>query len=359
MTGFTYTGIGARKTPEKFLEMMEELAREFAMLGGRLRSGGAPGADTAFARGAGREADIFLPRPGFAAESFGGTTFGTPEKWTYGVAAKAHPRWQGLDQKVKQLHARNAHQILGLDGESPADFVVCWTPDGCASGHTTAATGGTGQALRIAAAYGVPIFNLAVEGHAAAALELAWRLASSVGAGAAVEESAEGGDLMGYLSAVMADVLRVEVALAREGLQAAQDAFQPGRGRAHGARAAARLWFPTSANGTEVAMGTLSYAEKRARRFHAAQAAAVPEDLVDVVVDAIGWRVGRAAAAVGLHRVADMFDGTGFGTAAEWSARAEEAAREWGLYAGRGERSGWPVVMQATSVLRRVAAAAM
>ena len=50
------------------------------------------------------------------------------------------------------------YQILGMGCKSPSAMVVCWTPDG-STGITTARTGGTGQALRIAFAHGVPIFN--------------------------------------------------------------------------------------------------------------------------------------------------------------------------------------------------------
>ena len=45
--------------------------------------------------------------------------------------------------------------MLGPELMDPVNFIVCWTKDG-------KATGGTGQALRIAAdpAYAIPIFNL-------------------------------------------------------------------------------------------------------------------------------------------------------------------------------------------------------
>ena len=56
------------------------------------------------------------------------------------------------------------YQILGMGCKSPSAMVVCWTPDG-STGITTARTGGTGQALRIAFAHGVPIFNLQRRDH--------------------------------------------------------------------------------------------------------------------------------------------------------------------------------------------------
>ena len=47
--------------------------------------------------------------------------------------------------------------MLGDDLDQPVSFVVCWTPGG-------EVTGGTGQALRIAAdpQYNIPVFNLAL-----------------------------------------------------------------------------------------------------------------------------------------------------------------------------------------------------
>ena len=54
---------------------------------------------------------------------------------------------------VKKLHTRNVAQVLGDDCSSPADAVICWTPDGSDSG-------GTGQAIRIAWAYNIRVFNL-------------------------------------------------------------------------------------------------------------------------------------------------------------------------------------------------------
>jgi hypothetical protein len=47
---------------------------------------------------------------------------------------------------------RNALQILGRYGSTPVKFVVCWTKDG-------KNTGGTGQALRIADYFHIPVFN--------------------------------------------------------------------------------------------------------------------------------------------------------------------------------------------------------
>jgi hypothetical protein len=50
------------------------------------------------------------------------------------------------------------HQILGDDLKTPVDFVLCWTPDG-AETSTSYSTGGTGQAIRLAIANSIPVFN--------------------------------------------------------------------------------------------------------------------------------------------------------------------------------------------------------
>jgi len=50
------------------------------------------------------------------------------------------------------LQARNSHQVLGLDLNTPSDFVICWTKNGKDQG-------GTFQTIRIARSYDIPIFN--------------------------------------------------------------------------------------------------------------------------------------------------------------------------------------------------------
>lgn len=55
---------------------------------------------------------------------------------------------------------------------TPVGWVLCWTPDGAAEGiETSRATGGTGQAIRLASAHGIPVYNLAREDHRAFMLE--------------------------------------------------------------------------------------------------------------------------------------------------------------------------------------------
>ena len=150
-----YAGIGSRSTPLNILYQMTELAEHLRICGWTLRSGGAKGADTAFESGApdcfAGKKEIFLPTDVIPDEAFE-------------IAAQHHPTWGGLKPFVKRLHARNVQQILGRHLDSKVKFVVCWTKDG-AETKTTIETGGTGQAIRVANAYKIPVFNLANEGR--------------------------------------------------------------------------------------------------------------------------------------------------------------------------------------------------
>lgn len=150
-----YAGIGSRVTPPDVLELIERVGRRLAALGFVVRSGHAPGADQAFERGAQGRAQIFLPWPGFECDKpVIGERFERPTPGAMRVGEQFHPAWPSLSHGGRLLHARNAHQVLGPGLASPASFVLCWTPAGSGSG-------GTGQALRVARAHGVPAFDLA------------------------------------------------------------------------------------------------------------------------------------------------------------------------------------------------------
>jgi hypothetical protein len=77
---------------------------------------------------------------------------------------RSNPNWPALRRGGRALHARNCHQILGWDLDRPAEMVICWTPNGSLNG-VGSATGGTGQALRLAVEFKVPVFNLALDEH--------------------------------------------------------------------------------------------------------------------------------------------------------------------------------------------------
>lgn len=133
-----YAGIGARATPQKILFEMTRLATLLDADGYTLRSGGAAGADHAFELGATKK-EIFL--------SYNYTSTAMQHAQRY------HPAWDRLSEHAKHLMARNSMILLGEDLMEPVDCVICWT----AGGKTV---GGTGQGIRIALDYDIPIFNL-------------------------------------------------------------------------------------------------------------------------------------------------------------------------------------------------------
>jgi len=150
-----YAGIGARATPAPILQLMTRAAFALNKRSYVLRSGHADGADSAFENGSAANAQIFLPcerwrgsdsayHPGAIDQAI----------WSRAeaITAQHHPAFARLTPFVRALHTRNVFQILGPDLAEPSEFVLCWTPDGQASG-------GTGQAIRVAQAHAVPVYN--------------------------------------------------------------------------------------------------------------------------------------------------------------------------------------------------------
>jgi hypothetical protein len=168
----TYAGIGSRKTPSDVLELIESIAATLALRGWVLRTGGSPGADQCFyrgARGAHGHVELYLPWPSFEAarrdEDNDVCLFPRASDDAHALAARFHPGWDGLSPAARHLLARDGHQVLGADLATPAQFVVCWTADGSLDGSDPR-SGGTGQALRIAHHHGLPVLNLARPDHA-------------------------------------------------------------------------------------------------------------------------------------------------------------------------------------------------
>lgn len=148
-----YTGIGSRNTPGVVLDVFRNIAEMlYTEYGFILRSGGAEGADTAFEQGVDRvhgEKEIYLPWNGFNGSQ---SNLIVRDQMAFTIAKKYHPYWSNLKDGAKKLQARNSHQVLGKDLCTPSLFIVCWTENGKGGG-------GTGQAIRIANAYGIRIFD--------------------------------------------------------------------------------------------------------------------------------------------------------------------------------------------------------
>lgn len=156
-----YAGIGSRKTPKEILGLFNYLGRYFAQHGILLRSGAADGADTAFEDGCNiynGPKEIYLPWKGFNGN---GSELILPDpipETVEEIGIYYHPNWFVLKPAAKKLIARDAYQILGMDLNSPVNFVICYTAGGRVDG-------GTGQAIRIAMDHNIPIINAGAYGN--------------------------------------------------------------------------------------------------------------------------------------------------------------------------------------------------
>ena len=146
-----YAGIGSRATPTNVKAKMTLIARQLSKSSFCLRSGGAQGADEAFEKGAVQK-QIFLPWNGFNGRIVDNNQYAVPPE-NNSFVEKYHPNPKRLSDAGRKLMSRNSYQVLGPNLDDPVDFLICWTKDGKASG-------GTGQAIRIANDYGIPVFNL-------------------------------------------------------------------------------------------------------------------------------------------------------------------------------------------------------
>ena len=148
-----YAGIGSRKTPKEICEEFTLIGEKLAKMGLILRSGHAEGADTAFECGCDRapfgRKEVYLPWKGFNGSD--STLYNIPDE-AFRIADKYHPYFGNLKPAAQKLIARDCLQVLGPDLKTPVNFVICWTENG-------EMKGGTAQALKIAEAYRIPVFN--------------------------------------------------------------------------------------------------------------------------------------------------------------------------------------------------------
>jgi hypothetical protein len=150
-----YAGIGSRETPPNVLSLFEKIGTFLSIKGCILRSGHAQGADQAFENGCDKKLglkEIYLPWSKFEGSD---SSLVVEDPKAYEIAEKFHPYWYNLKDGAKKLQARNSHQVLGQDLNTPSSFILCWTKKGKGEG-------GTGQAIRIARHYNIPIFDAGI-----------------------------------------------------------------------------------------------------------------------------------------------------------------------------------------------------
>ena len=141
-----YSGIGSRQCPPEILDKFRKLAKILESLGYTLRTGDASGADEAF-RCSVVNKIVYKSKDA--------------KDWAFDLVKKCMPEdREGFDYYkpyVKGLLARDMMQILGDDGKTPSEFVLCWTPS---VEYKTSLCGGTGYAIRCALDHQIPVFNL-------------------------------------------------------------------------------------------------------------------------------------------------------------------------------------------------------
>jgi hypothetical protein len=165
----TIAGIGSRCPQRKILAGVNAIAQELCYSNYDLRTGGAQGCDSEFEAGYRLMRDnldmcdvgplgsctVFVPWYGFNRRTKGVVNIQTLPKYGMAMelAEQIHPAWDRCSRGARALHARNCFVLLGRELNSPVDAVICWTP----GGH---AAGGTGQSIRMARHFGIPVFNL-------------------------------------------------------------------------------------------------------------------------------------------------------------------------------------------------------
>ncbi len=159
-----FTGVGSRETPPEILQLMTKISMGLEKGNYGLRSGGADGADSAFEKGIinDKNKSIYLPYKGFNKNN--SNKYNEPSEEALSWARKVHPYFDKAGDFARKAHARNAHQVLGDNLDSPAECVICWTPDGAEKTdecHSIEVTGGTRTAIAIATLNNIPVFNLA------------------------------------------------------------------------------------------------------------------------------------------------------------------------------------------------------
>jgi hypothetical protein len=175
----SYGGIGSRQITAEEEQLIQKIAGKLSDAGMILYSGNAEGSDIAFQRGSKGKCVLLLPWKKFNRDKYdleNSLAYIDVGKTKEGIesVAKYHPAPKALSFGGQCMMARNYHQIMGIESYSVAknspinntqidkiiypvvSFVVC-----CSNRDENGKiVGGTGQACRIAADLGIPVFNI-------------------------------------------------------------------------------------------------------------------------------------------------------------------------------------------------------
>lgn len=153
-----YTGGGSSKAPPDIYALLMLAAQHLAALGMILRTGANKGAEEAFVRGAGVQAEIFVSHTGAGGHRSGIVVTDTATiRQAAQIAASVHPEWRNYNDFARKAHTRSIYQVLGADLQTPSAYIICWAPaDGDGQVEGTVRT-----VLAVAKLCRIPIYNLA------------------------------------------------------------------------------------------------------------------------------------------------------------------------------------------------------
>lgn len=163
-----YSGIGSRRTPKNILNEMIILGEWLATEHYILRSGNANGADVAFGIGCDSvngKSEIYLPYENFnngCRNSLHITNKHTLKK-TYEIMRTLKPHTYTWNSKNTPYHSRNVFQVLGVNLNTPSNFVICYTDTGAECEADIICrndTSGTSTAIVLASRLNIPVINM-------------------------------------------------------------------------------------------------------------------------------------------------------------------------------------------------------
>lgn len=180
-----FAGLGSRKTPEKFQNLMSAIT--FVLMtyyGYHYRGGRAKRADQYFENGIPNgmkeRSEVYLPKKNFEKGTFKGKDVFVTEMMSilnsnYIIEKyNLHEDWENIKNSSGEsfslsAHIRNVFQILGPlkdDEKIPVKFMICWTPDAAKSIQecSKVTTGGTQTAIKLCCNLDIPVYNLANKG---------------------------------------------------------------------------------------------------------------------------------------------------------------------------------------------------
>lgn len=152
------TLVGSREAPAKIIRVAEQMGKALSDRGWIARSGGAIGMDQAFLR-------FYDPaltevyRPDSKNGAINALEFDNWEE-AESIAKTYVLHFEYMNLYSKQLHTRNAYQVLGRNLDLRSDMLICWAKE-----SSGIALGGTRTAVLIAKSYKVPVLNLSRPDH--------------------------------------------------------------------------------------------------------------------------------------------------------------------------------------------------